>query len=199
MKKTVIKSAEKQIVYGEVYSPFEVDTDGDAATPEEIEKAAHEFLSSGKVNNIDLLHNFKATGSQVVESFMVEKGDPRGFAEGSWVLGVKVNDPDLWNSVKDGKINGFSLAGQSIKVPAKVTVTEIQSLEGTTEKNTDSIIPPHSHDVSLAFDEKGFIVPTLTKEAMGHSHMVKAMTATEMEGGHAHRLIVEDGENEPEN
>ena len=192
MRKPVVKSAEKQVVLAEVYAPFELDTDAEAATPEEVEQAAYKFLSSGRVDKIDLVHNGVETGSRVVESFIATKNDPRGFAEGAWVMGVQVPDPDLWAAIKDGKINGFSLGGSSIKVPATVLVTEIESLSGTTEKNADSLIPPHDHEVELRFDENGNVIQTHTGEAMGHTHVVKAMTATELEGGHGHRLIVED-------
>lgn len=192
-KVPVIKSEEQQIVFAVVYSPMEIDTEGEAATEHEVEQAAHNFLSSGKVGKIDLLHNGVETGSKVVQSFTVRgDNDPDGFSKGDWVLGVKIYDPTLWSSIKKGEINGFSLGGHSIKVPATVIVAEIQSLSGITEKNTDSIVPEHSHDLEISFDEKGRILPTYTHEAMGHSHFVKALTATEIEGAHAHRLIVED-------
>lgn len=194
-KKQVIKSDDEQIVFAVVYSPMEIDTDGEAATPYAIRQAAHKFLSSGKIDKIDLLHNGIETGSEVIESFVVRgDDDPDGFAKDDWVIGVKINDPDLWSAIKKGEINGFSLGGSSIKVPATVIVSEIQSLAGITEKNTDSIIPEHFHELELSFDEKGKLLPTYTKEAMGHSHFVKALTATEIEGAHAHRLIVEDEE-----
>lgn len=192
MRQPVIKSTEKQIVFAEVYCPFEIDTDGEAATPEDVERAAHNFLSSGKVDKIDLLHNSQETGSKVVESYIAKANDPDGFAEGAWVMGVQVFDSALWADIKTGEINGFSLMGTSIKVPATVIVTEIESMSGHTEKNTDTLIPEHSHEVDLSFDSSGNIIPVYSKEAMGHVHLIKAMTATEVEAGHAHRLIVED-------
>ena len=37
-KKLVIKSEEKRLVYGEVYAPLQIDTDGESMSAEEIEK-----------------------------------------------------------------------------------------------------------------------------------------------------------------
>ena len=50
--KIVIKSEDERLVYGEVYIPLHVDTQGEAMTAEEIRKMAHDFLMSGKVNRL---------------------------------------------------------------------------------------------------------------------------------------------------
>lgn len=107
---------EKQIVIGEVYTPYNpndpttVDTQDMMCTAEEIEKAAYEFME--KYRQIDKQHNYKTGYAVVVESYIAKKGDPM-FREGSWILGVRVTDPNVWELIKSGKITGFSLAGSA--------------------------------------------------------------------------------------
>ena len=58
-----------------------------------------------------------AEGLTVVESWIVEdeKNDKanalgiENFSEGSWCIGVKVDDDELWESVKEGRWSGFSV------------------------------------------------------------------------------------------
>ena len=40
-QRIVIKDESKRLVYGEVYAPLQIDTDGEAMTSEEVEKMAH--------------------------------------------------------------------------------------------------------------------------------------------------------------
>lgn len=48
---------EKRMVYGIIYSPEETDSQGQYSTSEEIEKAAEQFMKSGKTQMIDKNHN----------------------------------------------------------------------------------------------------------------------------------------------
>lgn len=58
-----------------------------------------------------------AEGLTVVESWIVEdvendKAKALGienFSEGSWCIGVKVDDDEIWQSIKDGRWKGFSI------------------------------------------------------------------------------------------
>jgi hypothetical protein len=189
----VIKSDEKRLVYGEVYAPLHVDTDTEAMTAPEIEKMAHNFLASRRTDKIDVSHNWEESGCRVVESFIARKNDPDGFVEGSWVLGVKIIPDRLWVAVKKGDLNGFSFAGRpGGRTEAQVIITQTKKIVGDTEKNTDDLVPPHEHAVDLLFDSNGRIIPTATKETMGHVHPVRKATATEEEIGHSHRLILID-------
>ena len=57
---------------------------------------------------MDTEHNHQVSGATIVESFIARKGDP-DFAEGAWVLGVRMTDGELWERVKSGELNGFSV------------------------------------------------------------------------------------------
>jgi Putative phage serine protease XkdF/HNH endonuclease len=71
---------------------------------------AHEFLRKGLVNHIDVQHSRKGSGGYVVESF-IARDDDATFIPGSRVLGVKVPDAGVWELVKPGELNCFSLDG----------------------------------------------------------------------------------------
>ena len=103
------EEADQHLVYGEVYAPNRPDADGEFMTVEEIRKAAHEFVRSGKMDQLDLMHNGKAIkGCSIVESFIARKDDPV-FLPDSWVVGVKVGDMPLWNQIKKGEINATNV------------------------------------------------------------------------------------------
>lgn len=186
----VIKDQAERLVYGEVYAPLQIDTDGEAMTAEEIEKMAHNFMMHRGTDAIDVQHDYMPSGCLVVESFIARKDDPDGFVNGSWVLGVKVLPDELWDQVQKGELNGFSFAGNadSQKVRARVNVT--RKMIGKTEKSEAGLLPPHEHPVDIEFDEEGRISKGVTDHVMGHTHSVLKTTATEREMEHSHRLIL---------
>jgi hypothetical protein len=190
MSQIVIKSEEKRLVYGEVYAPMQMDTDGEAMTADEIEKMAFNFMLNGRTTKIDVGHDYKESGCFAVESFIARKSDPDGFVEGSWVLGVKIAPDDLWEAVKKGEINGFSFAGKAEKVPATVKAVVTKRLEGKTEDSDVDILPPHKHSIKIEFDEESNVIPTETGPELDHKHPVMRTTATELKLDHAHRMIL---------
>ena len=87
-------------------------------TPDVIEKAAHLYLQRQENNNITLEHNGTDVADiSTVESWIVN--DPKRdksnqydmeFPKGSWLVTMKVNNPDVWNNyVKTGMVKGFSV------------------------------------------------------------------------------------------
>lgn len=103
---------EKRIVGGVVYAPDEIDSQGDTANSEEIEKAAHKFNvevrkfkvnHKGKNRNIDLLESYIMPADVSINNQIIKKG--------SWFIVCKVNDDDIWEAVKEGELTGFSMMG----------------------------------------------------------------------------------------
>jgi len=184
--KFILKSDEEQVVLGPVYSPDDVDSDGEAMTKEAIRKMAYSFLMNNRVHNIDILHNFQKSGCCVVESFIAREGDP-DFTPGTWGLGVKCTD-EVWAEVKKGKLNSFSLAGPVRKNPRRVLVEIVDAATGMTEKSTVDILPIHEHEFYIRLDESGSVVAGKTNTVLGHSHEIKYVDATEETLGHAHRI-----------
>lgn len=121
---------EKKLVYGVVYEPDTLDTQGEFASDAEIEKAAHEFLADSR--NIDLQHNFKSEYGTVVESYIAPVDFKIGdinIKKGSWALVTKAND-DVWESIKKGQVTGYSMAG-------KATKTEVEEFQKQTLETSD--------------------------------------------------------------
>ena len=112
------KSDDRQMVYSPVYSPDEVDTQGEFAKAAAIEAAAYGFMKSRNVLNVDADHDFDPKAAYVAESWIV-KGVDSLFPderEGTWCVGIKVDDADLWARVKKGELEGISMAGCAVKI-----------------------------------------------------------------------------------
>ena len=179
----VLKSEEQQIVYGEVYSPMRPDAQGEYMTAVEIRKMAHEFIRSGKMGQIDLMHGNKVLkGSSVVESFVSDAGDVR-FLPDSWVIGVHIPDPMLWASIKKGEINGFSMEALVTRHDTDVEIEIPPVVTGMTSKSED-----HEHKFFVTYDDKGQFKGGMTDVVNGHSHVIVAGTHTQDAAGHRHRF-----------
>jgi hypothetical protein len=107
--------AAKKAVYGVVYEPGKVDTQGELATAEEIEKAAWGALQSHAVIKADHTDQVAAF---LAESYIAKQGDPDGYAEGAWAVVVKVVDDALWTAIAKGDYKAFSMGGMAEKAPA---------------------------------------------------------------------------------
>jgi hypothetical protein len=104
----------KRIVTGPVLVPFAVDLQGDFEFPEDIEKAAHQFLEDAR--NIGEMHTkFGNIGTPVEswilrEDLFVDAGNKfKIYPRGTWMMSVKVVKDEVWKDVVDGKLRGFSI------------------------------------------------------------------------------------------
>lgn len=176
---------EQRLVYAEVYSPYTLDTYSDMMLAEDIVEMAHSFLQKTELHKrIDTNHDYVSNGSYPVESFIARRGDP-DFTEGSWVLGVKVVEDDVWEDVKSGKLSGFSMAGFAKMVPAVAEVWIDATSIGRTEVNDN-----HDHLFFVELDDNGRVVGGRTSMDKNHTHEIKYGTATEMTYGHSHRYFI---------
>lgn len=118
------------IVYGIVYAPEQVDSQGDFAKADEIRNAAYKFMKNRYIPQIDKEHDGQVKPAFVAESWIVKSGDPLFPTEspGAWAVGIKLEDPDLISAVQKGEIAGLSMAGTATKIP-------IEKTEITTEKS----------------------------------------------------------------
>jgi len=114
---------DKQMVYGIVYAPEEVDTDGDFATAEEIEKAAYNFMKHRRTDKVDQQHDYNPDEGFVAESWILKENDPVFPEEtvGAWAVGIKVENPETWALVKSGEIAGLSMAGEAKRTEVEKT------------------------------------------------------------------------------
>ena len=114
----IIKSkGDQQIVYGVVSEPDIIDLQGDRLSREEIEKACHKFMLTSQ--KIGKEHEGPAK-ADIIESYIAPLDFTCGgqtVRKGSWVMAVKIHDPELWAAVKNGDITGFSIAGTGDRTP----------------------------------------------------------------------------------
>jgi hypothetical protein len=179
----------KRMVWAEVYAPDRPDADGEFMRAETIEKMAYDFMRAQKLDAVDSQHDqINKDGCCVVESFIARKGDP-DFIEGAWVVGMHVDNDDLWSQIEKGEIAGFSMEAMVIKEPQQVEVDIQPVLAGRTLK---SEFDDHMHDFLVAYDDSGkFMGGRTTPASDGHYHVIKSGTVTEKSGsgeGHRHRF-----------
>jgi hypothetical protein len=190
--KIVIKNEAERLVYGEVYIPYRLDTDGEFAGPEEIRKACHWYMENSGPDAVDRNHDFVDTNCTIVENFIAKANDPDGFVEKAWVAGGHVHGDDIWNEVLSGGLNGWSMAGKADKERKLVRLTAVTHIKGQTEPSLGlQKADNHRHSFAIKFDEAGRVIPTRTGTAAGHSHVINRTTATEFEAGHAHRFDID--------
>ena len=113
----VAKGSDQQIVYGVVSEPNVIDLQGDRLSKSEIRAACHKFMQTGQ--RIGKEHSGVAKAS-IIESYIAPtdfKCNGQVVKSGSWVMGVKIFDKDLWQAIKKGEITGFSIAGRGTRTP----------------------------------------------------------------------------------
>lgn len=173
---------ELQIVYAEVYVPNVPDSDDDFMTIETVREMAHDFLASGRVTKIDVNHSREDVEAAVVESFIARKGDP-DFIENSWVAGVKIYDSEIWDQVKKGEINGFSLDGIGKAEDTDLVIEIPEFVKGATDE-----VEGHIHAFKVHFGEGGEFLGGRTVDDSDHVHLIQRGTLTEETNDHAHRF-----------
>lgn len=116
---------EKQIVYGVVMEPLANDTDGNFSLPEDIENAAHIFMKEFRM--IDTEHSKEAIDATPVESWIAPEDTELGgktVSKGTWLMGVHIEDKDVWKKVKSGKYTGFSIDARAYIDPNVLLLEE---------------------------------------------------------------------------
>lgn len=116
---------EKHMVYGcamlpdfPIYRRLEKEEFYVTFPKDTIERLSQNFLKQGFQKNWTKNHDEEANGITVVESWIkadMEKdksvaiGLDNELPVGTWFVGAKVDDVDLWDKIKNGEWNGFSI------------------------------------------------------------------------------------------
>jgi hypothetical protein len=84
---------------------------------EDIREIAQQYMKAGYQTQMNLGHTSIPAKSFVFQSFIVddemEVKSPKNLnlPNGSWVIGVKVEDEMVWNDIQEKKVSGFSVEG----------------------------------------------------------------------------------------
>jgi hypothetical protein len=126
-KQYFAQDEEKHIVLGPAMIPdqkiFRKDEMGNPYyvffSPETIRLIAEKYMRNKYTDNNDTMHDGKAVKDiHVLESWIVEdpehdKSKKYGFSlpSGTWMVSMKVNNPKIWEEIKEGRLKGFSVSG----------------------------------------------------------------------------------------
>jgi hypothetical protein len=104
----------KHIITGIVLEPDVEDLQGDTISPEEIENAAYKFMEF--YGRIGFMHREFNKEFRIVETWLAPTDfimGKRKVKKGSWLLSVKVLEPEIWKMVEKKEITGFSIGGEA--------------------------------------------------------------------------------------
>lgn len=113
---------------GYYYIKFSADT---------IKKMALEFFKKHRNTEGNVEHSISVNGVTFYESYLIDKG--RGIApfefkdlpDGTWIMSAKIENKDLWDAIKAGDLNGFSIDAFIEYIPESIKQSEttIDSLD----------------------------------------------------------------------
>lgn len=107
---------------------------------ESIERLAYNYIKQGyNMSSFTAQHQYPVNEVSIVESWLKttenDKSNDLGFdcPTGTWFVGAKVNNLEVWEDIKDGKMNGFS-------VEAFVSLDELKLNKIKRNENTDMAV-----------------------------------------------------------
>ena len=107
---------------------------------ESVEKLAYNYIKQGyNMTSFTAQHQYPVNEVYIVESWLKttenDKSNDLGFdcPIGTWFVGAKVNNVDVWEDIKDGKMNGFS-------VEAFVSLDEVKLNKIKRNENKDMAV-----------------------------------------------------------
>ena len=169
---------EQRIVWGEIYVPDLPDTQDEFMSASDIEKRAHKFLMEGKsVGCVDVMHDNEVRESCFIVESWISRGDPT-YINGSWVVGMKILDDELWEKVKTGEFNGFSMQATVLMTDEIVTLDLPPEVTGLTQIQADG--DNHRHEYIVRFDDEGNFQGGSTDVVNGHKHLISRRSVTDL-------------------
>jgi hypothetical protein len=108
-------------------------------TEESIVKMSQDFMKEYRQHEVTLDHESEADEVYIVESWLVEdpykdKANALGFnvPKNTWMVGMKVNNIEVWDRVKAGELKGFS-------VESMISLEEFSKNENNMDIKTDEM------------------------------------------------------------
>lgn len=166
-----LEENEKRIVMGAVLvpdKPIYRNQDGEefyiTFSADTIEKLAHDFLRMGRNYNFSYQHDGAVEGVSVIESWIVSDTEMDKSAQygmklpkGTWVMAAKIDNEELWRSIKNGDAKGFS-------IEAIVNLDEIKLKKDNEIMNEDKDVKMESVEITDGFWDK---LRQIISEALG--------------------------------
>ncbi|MBA7660622.1 hypothetical protein ES703_68625 [subsurface metagenome] len=124
MKFIYISKGDQQICGGVVYqgtppelynNPY-LDSQGDWTKMTTLQKSSREWMSGNRlfdVNHEGREYQFPVRESMVIDEDNVIKFGGQRIKKGAWIMVIKVTDPGIWQKIREGAIEGFSIGGSA--------------------------------------------------------------------------------------
>ena len=120
-------------------------------TKDTVEHIMQKFAKDNNAFNISIQHELDVKDCYVVESYLINKERgivPQEFSDiedGSWVVSVKIENPKVWQYIKEGNCSGFSIEILAIPEALKAAIKkdkedynkEIDKLKGVLKEMFD--------------------------------------------------------------
>lgn len=174
-KQVFLESNERHMVYGAALIP-DMDiyrNDGEheyyiSFSKESIEKMSQDFMKEYRQYEVKTDHEDVANEVCVVESWLVsdaykDKSNALGInvPEGSWMVGMKVNNIETWDRIKAGELKGFSVESLvSLEEFSKIDNNMIDTNEMFWDKLKNILKETFSKKEEEVVDEPHVIEPT---------------------------------------
>ena len=97
-------------------------------TKDTVEHIMQKFAKDNNGFNISIQHELDVKDCYVVESYLINKERgivPQEFSDiedGSWVVSVKIENPKVWQYIKEGNCSGFSIEILAIPEALKAAI-----------------------------------------------------------------------------
>jgi hypothetical protein len=115
------RAKEERFVLGVVLEPETEDSQGDVYSEEEVRQACHNFMEDAR--QIGLMHReLIRQGVAILENYLSPSDaeiDGQKIKKGTWMLGLRISDDELWGKVKRGELTGFSIGGSAVRAPER--------------------------------------------------------------------------------
>jgi hypothetical protein len=108
-----VEKGDEQKLWMVLYEPYVVDSQGDFATPEEIEKMLHGYMEHHQEFNVE--HKGTLRKVKLIEGYIARNDfgwNGQHIVKGTAIVGIQVLDSELWQDIKSGEFTGCSIEGK---------------------------------------------------------------------------------------
>lgn len=176
-----IQNEEKRMLYGvalradfPIYRRYGEDEFYLTFDANAIERLVNKFMSNYGQKSFTIDHMEPAEGIVITESWLVkdtenDKSNALGLenvSEGSWIIGCKINNDEIWQSIREGRWHGFS-------IESWIDMEEIEDFKKINKENKDNKMAVKKNKFEEIVDKIKEIISDAVAEADGQDTEVQ--------------------------
>ena len=139
-----------------------------------IERLVNKFMSNYGQKSFTIDHMEPAEGIVITESWLVkdtenDKSNALGLenvSEGSWIIGCKINNDEIWQSIREGRWHGFS-------IESWIDMEEIEEFKKINKENKEIDMAVKKSKFEEMIDKIKSIISDAVTEADGENTEVQ--------------------------